>query len=78
MLCIDHNLLITKLSWYGVTTKPLNLIFSYIRNRTQSVRINNSYVLLSYNIKRVVSFDNVQITSSLSGKRLGITFDSEL
>ena len=25
--CIDHNLLITKLSWYGVTPKSLNLIF---------------------------------------------------
>ena len=25
--CIDHNLLITKLSWYGVTLKSLNLIF---------------------------------------------------
>ena len=26
--CMDHILLITKLSWYGVTTKSLNLIFS--------------------------------------------------
>ena len=25
--CMDHNLLITKLSWYGVTPKLLNLIF---------------------------------------------------
>ena len=25
--CIDHNLLITKLSWYGVTPKSLKLIF---------------------------------------------------
>ena len=25
--CIDHNLLITNLSCYGVTTKALNLIF---------------------------------------------------
>ena len=40
---IDPNLLITKLPWYGVTTKSLNLIFSYLRNRTQSVRISNSY-----------------------------------
>ena len=24
---IDHNLLVTKLSWYGVTTKLLHLIF---------------------------------------------------
>ena len=41
--CIDHNLLITKLSWYGVTPKSLKLIFSYLSNRTQGVRINNSY-----------------------------------
>ena len=41
--CIDHNLLITNLSWYEVTTKSLNLIFSYFKNRTQSVSINNSY-----------------------------------
>ena len=25
--CIDHNLLITKLSWYRVTPKSLYLIF---------------------------------------------------
>ena len=41
--CMDHNLLITKLSWYGVTTKSLKLIFSYLSIRTQGVRINNSY-----------------------------------
>ena len=34
--------------------------------------------LLSFNIQRVVPLDNVQITSSLSEKLLGITFDSEL
>ena len=35
---IDHNLLITKLSWYGVTPKPLKLFFSYLGKRTQVVR----------------------------------------
>ena len=25
--CIDHKILITKLSWYGVTPKSLKLIF---------------------------------------------------
>ena len=39
---IDHNLLLTKPSWYGVTLKLLKLIFSYLSNRTQGVRINNS------------------------------------
>ena len=41
--CRDHKLLITKLSWYGVTLKSLKLIFSYLSNRTQGVGINNSY-----------------------------------
>ena len=41
--CIDLNLLITKLSWYGVTPKSLKLIFSCLGNRTQGVKINNSY-----------------------------------
>ena len=41
--CIDHNLLITKLSWYGVTAISLKLIFSYLSNWTQCVRINNSF-----------------------------------
>ena len=52
--CIDHNLLITKLSWYGVTPKSLKLIFSYLSNRTQGVRINNSYSRKS-EIKYVVA-----------------------
>ena len=39
---IDHSLLITNLSWYGVTPKSLKLFFSYMSNRTQGVRVNNS------------------------------------
>ena len=41
--CIDHNLLITKPSWYGVTPLSPKLIFSYLSNRTQGVTVNNSY-----------------------------------
>ena len=41
--CRDHNLLITKLSWYGVTPISLKLIFSYLINQTQGARISNSY-----------------------------------
>ena len=40
---IDHNLLIIKLSWYEVTPKSLKLIFSYLNNRTQGVRINKGF-----------------------------------
>ena len=32
---IDHNLLITRPSSYGVTTKSFNLTFSSLRNRMQ-------------------------------------------
>ena len=42
---IDNYLLTTKLSWYGVTPKSLKLSFSYLSNRTQGVRTNNSYSL---------------------------------
>ena len=45
--CTDPNLLITKLFWYGETPKSLKLIFSYLSNRTQGVRINNSYSIKS-------------------------------
>ena len=40
--------------------------------------LGKNHVLLSSNILREVPFDNVQITSSLSEKLLGITFDLEL
>ena len=40
---IDHSLLITKLSCYRITPKSFKLIFSYLSNRTEGVRINNSY-----------------------------------
>ena len=46
--CIDHNLLTAKRSWYGVTPISLKLSFSDLRNRTQGVRINNSYSRKSY------------------------------
>ena len=41
--CIDHNLVITKLSWYGVTPISLKLIFSYLSKRALGIRINNNY-----------------------------------
>ena len=41
--CIDHKLLIAKLFWYGVSPSSLNLIFSYLSNRTQRVEFKTSY-----------------------------------
>ena len=41
--CIDHNLVITKLSWYGVTPISLKQIFFLFKQPEQGVRISNSY-----------------------------------
>ena len=53
----------------------VNKIFRWFENKANP---GKNHVLLSSNIQRVVPFDNVQITSSLSVKLLGITFDSQL
>ena len=41
--CIDHKLLIAKLFCYRVLPSALNLIHSYLSNRTQRIKINNSF-----------------------------------
>ena len=41
--CIDHKLLIATLSWYGVSPSSLNLIFFYLSNRAQRVKIKPNY-----------------------------------
>ena len=41
--CIDHKLLIAKLFCYGVSASALNLIHSYLSNRSQRIKINNSF-----------------------------------
>ena len=41
--CIDHKLLIDKLFYYGVSPSALNLIHSYLSNRTQRIKINDSF-----------------------------------
>ena len=39
--CIPHDLLIAKLSAYGLNDKALKYIYTYFKNRKQCVRINN-------------------------------------
>ena len=39
--CIPHNLLIAKLSAYGLSSDSLCYIYSYLKDRQQCVQINN-------------------------------------
>ena len=41
--CLSHGLIIAKLAAYGLDNTALKLIFSYLKNRKQCVRINNPY-----------------------------------
>ncbi len=41
--CIPHDLLIAKLSAYGLNRDSLVYIYSYLKRREQCVRINNTY-----------------------------------
>ena len=41
--CPSHGLIIAKLAAYGLDNTALKLIFSYLKNRKQCVRISNPY-----------------------------------
>ena len=41
--CLPHDLLIAKLHAYGLDIKSLKLMFSYLTNRKQKVKINGTY-----------------------------------
>ena len=41
--CINNDLLVAKLNAYGVDKYCLKLIFSYLKNKTQRVRIDNTW-----------------------------------
>jgi hypothetical protein len=40
--CVNHNILLTKLEFYGVTGKILKLIKSYLEGRYQNVNLGNN------------------------------------
>ena len=42
---LPHDLLIAKLSAYGLSDEALAYIFSYLSGRKQSVKINNCYTV---------------------------------
>ena len=41
--CIDHTLLIAKLSAFGVSPLSLKLLYSYLSNRTQRIKISENF-----------------------------------
>ena len=41
--CIDHTLLIAKLSAFGVSPLSLKLLYPYLSNRTQRIKINRNF-----------------------------------
>ena len=41
--CLSHDLLIAKLKAYGIGSKSLKFIFSYLRNYNHRVRVGSSF-----------------------------------
>ena len=51
--CLSHELLTAKLDAYGFDTKSLRLVYSYLSNRNQRVKVNESYSswkIISYGV----------------------------
>ena len=51
---LQHDMLIAKLHVYGFEMKTPKLIFSYLINRTQTVKVNGEYTVHSLTFGRVL------------------------
>jgi hypothetical protein len=39
--CVDHDIPLSKLNWYGISGKEYKLLSSYLKNRYHSIIITN-------------------------------------
>jgi hypothetical protein len=39
--CVDHDILLSKMNWYGISGKECELLSSYLKNRYHRVIITN-------------------------------------
>jgi hypothetical protein len=46
--CDNHDILLSKLNYYGITDKAYELIQSYLRNRYQRVEIKIKISIIKY------------------------------
>ena len=51
--CLPHELLVAKLEAYGLDTKTLKLMLSYLSGRKRRVKIRNSFGLLKLNLSDI-------------------------
>ena len=51
--CVDHNLLIATLHAYGFSRGALELIYSYLNERKQRVKVNGSFITWKESTKDV-------------------------
>ena len=59
--CIPHGLLIAKLNAYGIDENALVLIYSSLKRREQSVRINNTYSSFQTLSTRDLDFGSLRV-----------------
>ena len=51
--CLNHELLIAKLEAYGFSRSALKLVYDYLSNRKQRVKVNGSFSSWQESIKGV-------------------------